>query len=1566
MSLNTLHASRPLSPLQAAYARGGSERVAAEVARKLILRAAAGEKSPYAEGRSAVGTLKRPTTTKAEISRLFKNGPLFFWRPKLAVHLGKGGGGNRPQWAWSSLAVQMVYPELEQRRINAKIARPFAKILKDLSVIWTQKDVSQLAHVKKNDESFTITVPVMYIPDAYLPQLSQLFASRAGMDNPDPLAPVPLPQPNLDIIPSMGRPNPDAAQTDLSAVQAVQFRWMRPELLKNRGGMFPLNSLNKLRSLPGTMLGTMNYAGGIAFMLQLEFMKEDCEYLTMSNWMEIRPLDMYGLVRALSDTRMGQFGEPPRFAQNLPSIAASIPKNLRPRTSPEEILVDENNDYYWIPTEANGINDYESGMARELSQADGTFGTIDVVTGLTLKPPTSKLVLVDWANLKLAYSDNFGKLHVKGLDRALPTSPTHYRRLLEKKIAEEYGATLIKTIFNMAASVKVPAAVGRTGLKPDDIADLARDILAIGGDDYEGLEASDIGLVDVYRCSERVKWCGAFLDCCNHLVQLSGDEDNRSLLFREYSVLTALNAIAAARVISLKAGQYETLVAEDNESRKKYKTQDNIDPNFIPQEVPFMAKGRGVMPHQRRVLSRLATSAELVILPVHAGGGKTPICVYDVLKEFGNKTARRFLIMCPSHLVGQYVKEFVYFTEGRLNVIAVNSYTLNRHGIEGLARLLESSPPNTVVVTDYNIAMGEKRGFSTGYGTSLTKVFPVVEMLRSFNFDYVALDESHYLKGVTARQAAVSRLITEIPKKRLMSGTLAPNDIMDLVQQVALLDPTIFGSRSEFMNKYALEVRGTKVLAWRDGSAVDIMARLKDSVVWAPAKRKEWAAILPDLVEDAVEVNLTPAQQGIYNNLLNEVVEELKAQIAENKKFKSLQKFFTKQDTKEGEVEVVDETDEDVDDELEESALNSLLRPYLARLEMFVTAPAMDPLGGELLKGDDRISPKVHAVTDVCTAHLAAGTPGKILIFCNYTNSAQGIYDGFPPELRKQTILYSADRKEECGAQFETDASKNIMVGVETSMNTGLNLQFCSRLIRVDSVWTPGALEQGNSRIGRPNIKVKETRSKIYINWITANRTIDVTKMAYLFAKRISVGKFEEAGNPLYKNVGDPPLFKMTLETIAESNEQTGEMLSPYYQAYRDFKVAQFKDFADYRANHPEDMNENGIVMTPLAKAPNPPGSALMYRLPYVPGVELYKGEDLGLVRYDQLLKQDSDLLEPTEDDGDDEDDDPQDKKQGEINKAEYRRVGHLSVHCEYGDCEITGVSRKFLRVKDQNGERHTISKLTAFIITRAQTSGKDMRSLLLKQVGDVPFDAPVKIEVPASDRKLPKKGSTAPDVPPEDNTPRVQLEIVVLNDFLGLEMNDVSTNPAGARALEAIGFKTPAPYAYAEIPTAQHMYNQFKKWSERGFYFSKNYNASCQALYIALKNARKNAVNFVGLASTVQLQNFFRMHIKPVSDPLMLCPYPMVKDNKIYLCLPLHGHPASQKAMSVRVGGVTWAKANVNETLSVFMPSLASLDKNMRGLLSTGIEVTNIKTLKTRREHLQRRNPALLKGLQS
>ena len=134
-----------------------------------------------------------------------------------------------------------------------------------------------------------------------------------------------------------------------------------------------------------------------------------------------------------------------------------------------------------------------------------------------------------------------------------------------------------------------------------------------------------------------------------------------------------------------------------------------------------------------------------------------------------------------------------------------------------------------------------------------------------------------------------------------------------------------------------------------------------------------------------------------------------------------------------------------------------MLARHLQRLEKMMTAPGKDPLG-KGLDPEDWVSPKVTKIVELCEDHLSRKVPGKILILTNFKDSRDAIYENMPKKLQRKTLRYMAEQKEAQIPQFENDDSIQIMVGIQKSLEVGYNLQYVSRLIRVESVWNPGSL----------------------------------------------------------------------------------------------------------------------------------------------------------------------------------------------------------------------------------------------------------------------------------------------------------------------------------------------------------------------------------------------------------------------------------------------------------------------------------------------------------------------------
>jgi SNF2 family DNA or RNA helicase len=869
-----------------------------------------------------------------------------------------------------------------------------------------------------------------------------------------------------------------------------------------------------LHKANATLEVTSTGASYIAY-LNFQLPEKIACYLTSSaKWELLHPRDLYTAAR---EWVTGYFTvPPPQYTVPISHIANDLKtKSIKgePRLNNDSILVEESGEYWLIPENLDATMQYEDLLSRHLANPDGSYCAMGEENGQmhfkAATMPQPMPVYVDWVNMRFAYTSKEARLIVKDLDRSQPANASHYAKLFKLPVFGD------KTDMMPSVLSRIHSALTSTGLLPS-----SQSFIDFFRPEAEQLvlnrEETGIEMIEEITLEDLYKFSNYFPDEPNGKAQYGIErarawlaaipkldkfiEQNTESFYRQYSVETVCQMRAVVRIMATNGHKLVELFAADHAARKVYIEQ-KIDPNYKVPAVPYVQPNLGFLPHQERSANMLRESPKFAILGIAAGGGKTVTAIFDALKELKQGTSKRILIMCPSHLVSQYVKEVVYVSEGRVNAIPVTTYGIRRLGLKRLQEMIEAAPINTIVVADYNVIRLKPK--TVAYGSSSTTVFPIIEFLRQFRFDYMLADEAHYLKNASKRQSSAHRLIADIDKKRLATGTLVKDTLKDLPKQLALMDPTVLGgSIKAFTKKWALEVKGDKVIQWKPGAEAAIKALIKSNTVFVQQKRKEWIALLPPSEEefhvtnaDGTLIELSPKQREVYDMILAQAQEELMEKLASDKKLKKLfdklaNKANSNNDDEEEEGNDDDENGDDAADEEEDLDISTLVKPYLARLEQFMSAPGEDKLGREMLSGADLLSPKVRRIIEIAKKHLDDKIPGKILIFTKYKIEAEAIYNSMPPDMKAMTIHYLASQKEEARAKFEENPKYQIMVGVEDSMNTGLNLQYASRLIRANTPWTPGDFEQGNARIGRPNIKTEEQRDKIYYDWVVVNNCV--------------------------------------------------------------------------------------------------------------------------------------------------------------------------------------------------------------------------------------------------------------------------------------------------------------------------------------------------------------------------------------------------------------------------------------------------------------------------------------------
>ena len=769
-----------------------------------------------------------------------------------------------------------------------------------------------------------------------------------------------------------------------------------------------------------------------------------------------------------------------------------------------------------------------------------------------------------------------------------------------------------------------------------------------------------------------------------------------------------------------------------------------------------------------------------------------------------------------------------------------------------------------------------------------------------------ALDESHNLKNADSlRSQFTQRIINTIPMRRLATGTFTPNQTSDIIGQMNMLDPSIFGDLDDFIEEYSNGKVGN-VFLWKDGAEKEVARRISENSALITCKRKEWQFLLPLKEEKFHFIDLTKAQRSVYDAILEEEIERIK----ENEKLRK-------------KLESGDENDAE--------AIETMLKAYLQRVERFLAAPATDELGDRLLEGDDRISPKGLEVARLFEEHLASGDTGKILVFTSYLPSAQAIYDCLPQNLQSQTLHYTSANKANDLATFNKDPRIKFLVGVENSLKEGLNLQIASRLIRVETVWSPGALEQAESRINRPDPKNNDPakqRAKISLDWLVVDRTIDVTKTARLISKMIKTTKFEEQNNRIYDQVPDDldPIL-MTLDNITNLNSWE-EHLSDYLRGYNSLKSAEKQDYDAYRAN-PEFSTAN----VPLAEGSTIQGASIMPQVPYIEAMTLPHTEELGLKSFADYVSEHS---EPIDD------------------AYKYFDASGLRVHTEYGDGVIAYSAREAslsISVLLDNGNKVSVKKLKTFIITEEKKGGVRQR---LAAIANLPLRSAVKKATtpPAKQQPVvtPPKVDTdgggrrepVPNVDTQANA-KFNLYLCVVNNMASVGIDDADPDVPVA-TLKKLGFAFSGSYVYCAIPTARSMHTFLAKLSDEYVVPQANMTV-LENLAETFTMGRKKLLN-VQQASAIAIQNFWRIVKRPVPKGTIK-PYPIVQDGVLYIAFWKVGQP-SVSTLKTKMAGIPGVTFNESDgEYFAFFPNKAQLKDFIKGLRTEGYSIGNMDEVK-------------------
>lgn len=272
---------------------------------------------------------------------------------------------------------------------------------------------------------------------------------------------------------------------------------------------------------------------------------------------------------------------------------------------------------------------------------------------------------------------------------------------------------------------------------------------------------------------------------------------------------------------------------------------------------------------------------------------------------------------------------------------------------------------------------------------------------------------------------------------------------------------------------------------------------------------------------------------------------------------------------------------------------------------------------------------------------------GKVLILCRYIGNTQAIYDALPAQYKSKARIFHGKVKKAIAddniEQFKYSDDVQILIANEQAIAEGLNLQMASRIIRVDTPWSPGEYEQSTARIFRPDPAAAKrdasgkvgdiAREVIYIDWIMCEGTMQVGKVARLMWKTIDSVRFNEEGNPHYEQMKDYPLDKivMGMDLLFErcymdqyrGNGDGPPYVNDYFGAKAVLASLERQEFMEMRNTTRAEMIE--MVIPELPK-----DFKKLELLPTMPNQIIPDPDDFGLMKLPDFIKQN--LAEALED----------------------------------------------------------------------------------------------------------------------------------------------------------------------------------------------------------------------------------------------------------------------------------------------------------------------------------------------
>lgn len=628
---------------------------------------------------------------------------------------------------------------------------------------------------------------------------------------------------------------------------------------------------------------------------------------------------------------------------------------------------------------------------------------------------------------------------------------------------------------------------------------------------------------------------------------------------------------------------------DTNELKKNIAKREERDENIaedptgetpnLPHNIKNFSTKIKLRPQQALAVS-MCDDKDISLLDVDMGGGKTCMMVADIMNQMTKGVVKRPLIICPDKTIAQNKKEiYEKWTDKRVNIFVLNTETYNDLTEKGknkdaLKEAVLKMPSNTIYMTSYKFVTRDNYEIAKSINiekgkVSMGKKFPMASLLLyDLGFDMIYCDESHHIKNPNSITSNAIAALSSAKIKRLTSGTIIPNNPLDLFAQLRFLDPTLLGRKDDFINKYccgSTTGRANSML-WKENSQKDIRHLIQKNG-GVSIRRSMWRWNMPNLTEKLHYVKLTEQQQTLYNALFTSILESINNDPKLSEAYNKL---------KNGSEEDIDDLDEMMEDDS-----NTNLLALFQQFNEFLVAPGTNPIINKFkdmqLSLEEYAGPKIKKCLEILDEHFSGGfnedgSPknGKVLIFVQRVSTAKHIFSNLG-KYQEHAVWYSAgsDKDGKQLAKFKSDPNIWVMSAVDQSIREGQNLQVATRIIRMDIQWSPGDMQQSYARAFRTG----QTKD-VSIDIILCDGTMEICKYARLVSKEYINSKLTSEFN-----VGSNSDFVPIALNVENMQKYTdAEILDKYQSMHELISSAEVKESLKYKAKY-QDYEAKNISM---------------------------------------------------------------------------------------------------------------------------------------------------------------------------------------------------------------------------------------------------------------------------------------------------------------------------------------------------------------------------------------------------